>query len=123
MLVFNEEDFRVFVEQQNGIHDKLYVEEIQQPAPVPVPQQEPKAFQLIPPVKKVSQNRAIHTNVNCDGCLMIIVGVRFKCLQCDNFDLCERCVFTGTHDDHVMMRLGNPAEVSHSYFNLSFSFD
>ena len=33
-----------------------------------------------------------HTNVACDGCDMSpIVGVRYKCIVCKNFDYCEVC--------------------------------
>ena len=34
----------------------------------------------------------IHSGIKCKGCGMKpIVGCRFKCLLCDNFDYCEKC--------------------------------
>lgn len=33
----------------------------------------------------------IHTNVYCDICLNTIRGIRWKCQDCDNFDLCQGC--------------------------------
>lgn len=32
-----------------------------------------------------------HTNVLCDGCSESITGFRFKCLECFDYDLCEKC--------------------------------
>lgn len=34
-----------------------------------------------------------HETINCDGCgASPITGVRYKCSQCPNFDLCEQCI-------------------------------
>ena len=42
-------------------------------------------------------NNAVHLNVVCDGCEMAnIRGSRFKCLVCDDYDLCEKCCFKGS---------------------------
>lgn len=33
-----------------------------------------------------------HKRVICDGCQMNpIMGVRYKCAECEDYDLCERC--------------------------------
>ncbi|KAG0345796.1 hypothetical protein BG004_003078 [Podila humilis] len=34
---------------------------------------------------------AIHMNVYCDLCLNTIRGIRWKCTDCDNYDLCQHC--------------------------------
>jgi len=45
-----------------------------------------------------------HSNVICDGCRAApIVGRRFKCLICPDYDLCESCEKKG--HPHPMMRL------------------
>ena len=39
-----------------------------------------------------SKLNGIHSGIKCKGCGMKpIVGCRFKCLLCDNFDYCEKC--------------------------------
>lgn len=63
--------------------------------------------------KSVSDSKAIsfsqtigvlHCNVVCDGCESApIIGRRFKCLVCPNFDLCETCEKKG--HAHPMIRL------------------
>jgi hypothetical protein len=58
-----------------------------------------------------------HLEVNCDHCHQTpIVGTRYKCSTCPNFDLCDRCM--DTHDffpgvvnhptDHVFYRIATP---------------
>lgn len=34
-----------------------------------------------------------HANISCDGCgAATIIGVRYRCSQCANYDLCEVCI-------------------------------
>ena len=49
--------------------------------------------------------------VQCDACSQKpIVGVRFKCLSCENFDLCQTCEEKGVHSHHVFAKLKNPEQ-------------
>ncbi|XP_005182444.1 protein ref(2)P [Musca domestica] len=51
---------------------------------------------------------AVHLNVECDSCLMApIVGFRYKCIQCPNYDLCQHCEAKHVHGDHMMIRMPN----------------
>ena len=42
---------------------------------------------------KSKEKKEIHFNVRCDGCNMYpLIGKRFKCKECPNFDFCEKCL-------------------------------
>ena len=33
----------------------------------------------------------IHRNILCDSCNDVVVGIRHKCLDCPDYDLCDQC--------------------------------
>lgn len=47
-----------------------------------------------------------HPDVNCNGCSKVgIAGIRFRCAQCHNYDLCATCYGADVHDlDHTFVR-------------------
>lgn len=46
-----------------------------------------------------------HVGITCDGCKKYnFVGKRYKCLVCDDYDLCEACEGTNEHQ-HPMIRM------------------
>lgn len=48
----------------------------------------------------------IHFGVTCDNCEAgPIIGFRYKCLECDDFDLCAACEGKMAHTEHMMIRL------------------
>merc|ERR1711963_979140 len=49
-----------------------------------------------------------HPGVICDGCQGPVVGPRYKCLECLDYDLCSSCEKQGTHPNHNMIRITNP---------------
>ncbi|KAF8078982.1 hypothetical protein FPV67DRAFT_1404995 [Lyophyllum atratum] len=53
---------------------------------------------------------AIHRGVICDACDLTIVGIRHKCLDCPDYDLCTACMLSGSSEHH------NPR---HQFFELA----
>lgn len=47
-----------------------------------------------------------HANIICDGCSKSgLAGIRFRCAQCQNFDLCSSCYGDDVHDlNHEFIR-------------------
>uniref|UniRef100_A0A1L8EEH7 Putative pb1 domain protein n=1 Tax=Haematobia irritans TaxID=7368 RepID=A0A1L8EEH7_HAEIR len=61
-----------------------------------------------PPADASNNPNSVHIGVECDSCLMCpIVGFRYKCLQCPNFDICQNCEAKHAHGDHMMVRMPN----------------
>ena len=45
----------------------------------------------------------VHICVQCDGCKMYpLVGERYKCYECDDYDLCGTCKAERVHPHHSM---------------------
>lgn len=74
-------------------------------APPPPP---PGAPHLAPPL---APPPALHPNVTCDGCEGPVVGTRFKCSVCPNYDLCSSCQAQGKHTEHVLLPIWHPLQV------------
>merc|ERR1711971_1053704 len=63
--------------------------------------------------KKKSEHEAggeLHPGIVCDGCDGPVLGPRFKCLACADYDLCKSCKGRGLHSQHKMVRLPQPCK-------------
>lgn len=50
-----------------------------------------------------------HPGVTCDGCNTVINGIRYKCTNCYDFDLCSSCETKDLHPlDHEMLCIKKP---------------
>lgn len=49
-----------------------------------------------------------HWGYACDGCNGAIVGSRFHCRTCPDYDLCQACFDVRTHPDHSMVEIRSP---------------
>ncbi|TMW54462.1 hypothetical protein DOY81_000454 [Sarcophaga bullata] len=59
-------------------------------------------------VKTVSKsyNSIEHDQIECDGCYISpIVGHRYTCIQCINYDLCQNCALDKIHMKHSMLQI------------------
>jgi len=55
-----------------------------------------------------SKAPVVHYDIICDVCEQgPIIGTRFKCFQCADYDLCEKCEKTN-HKEHLMLRICTP---------------
>lgn len=53
-------------------------------------------------------SRVVHNRVICDGCgVNPILGVRYKCAICQDFDYCEKCESTIEHP-HPFLKIRDP---------------
>ena len=52
----------------------------------------------------------VHKGIKCSNCGMKnIVGIRYKCTVCPNYNLCEICEANIDHDeDHVLLKIRDP---------------
>jgi len=67
------------------------------------------------PIVKMRPDRtpvAVHTGVTCDVCKQSIYGIRYKCVTCTDYDMCEKCEATKTHAaDHPLIKLRQPMDL------------
>lgn len=64
-----------------------------------------------PEPEPATGGEAVHRNVRCDGCnVHPIVGDRYKCTVCNNYDLCSKCEATpGVHPaEHALLKIRRP---------------
>ena len=54
---------------------------------------------------KDDENKLIHLGVYCDVCSGFVIGDRFKCEICENFDLCKDCNSKKSHSEHSFKTL------------------
>ena len=57
---------------------------------------------------KSTTDGTVHPRIICDGCEQPVIGVRYKCLVCPDYDLCGTCEGHGTHADHHMIKMRKP---------------
>lgn len=115
------EEPKVVIEEKKGNND--YKPQLSNKPSEPVKPEQPKdsvphtAKRCTPPPARPAR----HGGVRCDGCgNHPIIGIRYKCLVCENFDLCEKCE-DGVGHDHPMIRLPRTEE-GHLYENIRQTF-
>ncbi|XP_059126421.1 sequestosome-1 isoform X2 [Peromyscus eremicus] len=61
-----------------------------------------------PPCAQEASRSMVHPNVICDGCNGPVVGTRYKCNVCPDYDLCSVCEGKGLHREHSKLMFPNP---------------
>ena len=62
--------------------------------------------EIAPPI---DLEKVEHPKITCDGCgVLPIIGPRFNCRECPDYDLCRECEGKGVHNSHVMTRIPFP---------------
>ncbi len=56
---------------------------------------------------KIEINKSIqkHQGITCDGCRGPVVGIRYVCTNCEDYDLCENCKKREVHQIHFPLGL------------------
>ncbi|CAF0753690.1 unnamed protein product [Adineta ricciae] len=66
-----------------------------------------------PKVKKseeTTENATLHAGVTCDGCQGPVIGNRYKCVECPDYDLCQGCSDKKLHPEHNMIKMTRPSQ-------------
>lgn len=72
----------------------------------------------IPLPEHMQSEPACHYNVVCDGCNKgPLVGSRYKCAVCKNFDFCQECE-AEKHHDHPFLKMDNPGTIIKSILTM-----
>ena len=71
-----------------------------------------KNSQLISPNQNSNSN-IVHKGIKCNQCgKKDIIGIRYKCSTCPNYNLCENCEEDSTHDEnHIFVKIREPVSV------------
>lgn len=48
-----------------------------------------------------------HIGINCNECGSDVIGYRYKCLQCIQYNLCMHCEYKMFHNSHRMVRIAD----------------
>uniref|UniRef100_A0A7E4ZUI3 ZZ-type domain-containing protein n=1 Tax=Panagrellus redivivus TaxID=6233 RepID=A0A7E4ZUI3_PANRE len=60
-----------------------------------------------------------HRGISCSSCQFPVIGIRYQCIDCDIYNLCESCEKTGIHEDHSMIRMVTERSPRPSYVHLN----
>ena len=78
---------------------------------IPLPQDIVDSLTLKDALKsgKNANKKVFHSGVICKGCKDSIIGVRYKCTICEDFDYCEKCEKKdkGNHG-HPLLKIRTP---------------
>lgn len=68
----------------------------------------PFAFRHCPWARGNQNNGQVVHRAICDSCSQRIVGIRYKCNTCPDYDLCEKCEKSKVHAEHTFTQITRP---------------
>ncbi|BGP30814.1 hypothetical protein JCM10296v2_002571 [Rhodotorula toruloides] len=77
------------------------------------PEVQPVGEQPAQPIAQ--EQRPVHTHVFCDRCMRTVIGSRFKCTSCSNYDLCTDCIdsrFSFHPSLHAFAEVARPGDAA-----------
>ena len=80
-------------------------EEIMSQSKMSEPSKEPEST-----MEEPLKNKVVHPHIICDDCgVNPVMGVRYKCSVCNDFDLCEKCEAKSDHP-HPFLKIKHPRQ-------------
>lgn len=101
VLVDSDDELKIALEEMSGPVYKFSIKMI-----AAAPKMAPN-----PSADNQQQPGETHVGVTCDGCDGPVVGYRYKCMKCLDYDLCSGCESKGLHPGHNMMRIATPQNI------------
>merc|ERR1712047_241531 len=105
VIIETDEELMIGLQEMKGPLYKLDVVSLGAPDKIPVEQQ---------PTPQGPQEE--HFGVTCDGCQGPVIGFRYKCVKCPDYDLCGKCEAKGFYPGHNMMRIATPETIWPKHF-------
>ena len=108
--IINEENKEIFNPDQKEKQKNVKKQKKNKNAKAPKIQKEkkPKKEKKEKKVKPAEKELIVHNNIICDGCNEgPIIGIRYKCTVCYDFDLCENCEEILDHQ-HPLVKIRQP---------------
>ena len=107
VIIETDEELMIGLQEMKGPLYKLDVVSLGAPDNVKIPAEQQ-------PTPQGPQEE--HFGVTCDGCQGPVIGFRYKCVKCPDYDLCGKCEAKGFHPGHNMMRIATPETIWPKHF-------
>lgn len=101
-----DETFRIFIKEKKELRRDFPLHAFPPSFLIPPP----PPHHLGPPPPHHQAPPLPHPGVTCDGCEGPVVGTRFKCSVCPDFDLCSACQAQGKHTEHPLLPIWLPLQ-------------
>jgi len=95
-------EFCVCWMDNNGQYVTIYTDE---DLSLAMSQMDGPIFKLTVFPDDIKKDEVFHFGIVCNVCDRDVVGTRYKCTVCDDYDLCENCKGSGIHPEHSMISI------------------